>query len=636
MKQIRFTKLFALAILIACAGSLKAQTLSLGGRVTEKGSDEALPFVNVALMRPTDTVFMRGATTDIDGNFVIKDIDPGQYILQASFVGYESYHSLIDVNADRRDMAISLRRGTTLKTVDIVAEKPLFIMDGEKNMYNTKDDPSIQTGTASDALQNAPGVEVDAEGNITLRGVSSVEIWINDRPSHMNEEALKQYIKQMPANAIERIEVITNPSARYSTSGGVINIVTNQKITRNELLCVGLRATTTPAISPWVSYVWANEKVDFNFYLTGNYGNHNGEEDGTSLLLVNGDTNRYQKFDTKTKMPYWGGYMGFNMNWNIDSTSSLTAWLGAWPYSDRNSFYNDYQYYEYKPTLRNLSYLDTVKNHGTTYGGYAGAWYEKRFDSTGRKLSASFNGFFYRNYGYSDNWRDYANSTDFRRHSDADTYAPNASVEVNYTHPLKNNYEIEAGAEVGVGGNYNNETLDSLLSTGDWNNMAYRSYEAKGKYLSTAAYVTAQKRWGGITAKLGLRFEDKFLSGEVEHYGLNDKVTKDTAFPGLVPSIHFSYQTQNFESYSLSYTRRFAASDNLLDYTDFRVYDEYSYRTGNPNLLMSYTHNLEAAYNKYIMGFGNIGLNAYFSGAPSPRRPRSWPWQSGPSRCPPD
>ncbi|MBO4586343.1 MAG: TonB-dependent receptor [Bacteroidales bacterium] len=602
-----------LLAMVATMASVEAQTVKVKGTVRDAKTGEVLPLVNVGLMRSSDTVFMRGAASDFDGVFEIKDVKPGQYLLQASCVGYESYLKDLNVVKDLKDLNIELKGGTLLETVEITAEKPLYVMDGEKNMYNTSEDPSIQTGTASDALQNAPGVEVDAEGNITLRGVSSVEIWINDRPSHMNEEALKQYIKQLPANAIDRIEVITNPSARYSTSGGVINIVTNQKITRNELLCVGVRATTTPSVSPWVSYVWANEKVDFNFYLTGNYGNHNGEEDGTNTLFdANGDTSRYQKFDTKVKMPYWGGYMGFNVNWNIDSTSSLTAWAGCWPYADRNSLYNDYQYYEYKPTLRNLSYLDTVKNHGTTYGGYAGAWYEKRFDTTGRKLSASFNGFFYRNYGYSDNWRDYATGTDFRRHSDADTYAPNASVEVNYTHPLKNNYEIEAGAEVGVGGNYNNETLDSLLPTGDWSNMGYRSYEAKGKYLSTAAYVTAQKRWGGFTAKLGLRFEDKFLSGHVEHNGLNDKLNMDTSFPGLVPSIHLSYQTQNFESYSLSYTRRFAASDNLLDYTLFRIYDDYSYRTGNPNLLMSYTHNLEAAFNKYVMGFGNIGLNAYF------------------------
>ncbi len=604
---------FAMLALMAVMTAAEAQTVKVKGTVKDAKTGEALPLVNVGLMRSTDTVFMRGAASDFDGEFEIKDVKPGQYLMQASCVGYESYMETVDIKNNVNNIEIKLKAGTLLEEVEIVAEKPLYQMDGEKNMYNTKEDPSIQTGTASDALQNAPGVEVDAEGNITLRGVSSVEIWINDRPSHMNEEALKQYIKQMPANAIERIEVITNPSARYSTTGGVINIVTNQKVTRNELLCLGVRATTTPAVSPWLSYVWANEKVDFNFYLTGNYGNHNGEEDGTSTLFdANGDTSRYQKFENKSRMPYWGGYMGFNVNWNIDSTSSLTAWVGGWPYSDRNSFYRDYQYFEYQPTLRNLSYLDTVKNHGITYGGYAGAWYEKRFDTTGRKLSASFNGFFYRNYGYSDNWRDYATGTDFTRHTDADMLHPNGSLEVNYTHPLKNNFEIEAGAEVGFGGNHDYETLDSLLPSGDWDNMRHRSYEAYGRFYSTAAYVTAQKRWGGFTAKLGLRFEDKFLHGEVEHKALGDKVTMDTSFPGIVPSIHLSYQTKNFTSYSLSYTRRFSANDNLLDYTNFRIYDEYSYRTGNPNLLMSYAHNLEAAFNKYVMGFGNIGLNAYF------------------------
>ena len=605
--------IFAMLALLTVASAAEAQNVKVKGSVKDAKTGEALPLVNVGLMRSTDTVFVRGAASDFDGLFEIKDVKPGQYLMQASCVGYESYMEMVDITSNVNNIVIQLKSGTLLEEVEIVAEKPLYQMDGEKNMYNTKEDPSIQTGTASDALQNAPGVEVDAEGNITLRGVSSVEIWINDRPSHMNEEALKQYIKQMPANAIERIEVITNPSARYSTSGGVINIVTNQKVTRNELLCLGVRATTTPAVSPWLSYVWANEKVDFNFYLTGNYGNHNSYSDGTSTLFdANGDTSRYQKFESKTKMPYWGGYMGFNVNWNIDSTSSLTAWVGGWPYSDRNSFYNDYQYFEYQPTLRNLSYLDTVKNHGITYGGYAGAWYEKRFDTTGRKLSASFNGFFYRNYGYSDNWRDYATGTDFTRHTDADMLHPNGSLEVNYTHPLKNNFEIEAGAEVGFGGNHDYETLDSLLPSGDWDNMRHRSYEAYGRFYSTAAYVTAQKRWGGFTAKLGLRFEDKFLHGEVEHKALGDKVTMDTSFPGIVPSIHLSYQTKNFTSYSLSYTRRFSANDNLLDYNNFRIYDEYSYRTGNPNLLMSYAHNLEAAFNKYVMGFGNIGLNAYF------------------------
>ena len=618
MTTSKLKKITAVVLLsfFTVGGAVKAQNPNfVVGRVTDAESGEAMPFVNVALMRTTDTVFMRGATTNEQGFFGITDVDTGTYLMQVSFVGYQTHTEILPVREQMVQKQLKLQRGTTLDEVQVVGERPLYAMDGEKNMYNTKEDASIQTGTASDALQNAPGVEVDAEGNITLRGVSSVEIWINDRPSHMNEEALKQYIKQMPANAIERIEVITNPSARYSTSGGVINIVTNQKVTRNELLCVGVRGTTTPALSPWVSYVWANEKVDFNIYLNGVLGNQDMASDGTATLLdANGDTSRFQRYDNKNKMPYQGGYLGFNTNWQIDEKTSLSAWAGAYPYWDQNSFYNNYEYIEYQPVRTDLGYLDTTLNNGFSSGAYAGAWYEHRYDSTGRKLSVTFNGNYWSNGGYSDNWRDYrsATLTDFRRHMEGDMFNGSGQLGVNYTLPLKHDITIEAGAELGAGYSSNSELRDSLLPSGDWSNMQYRSYQSQGTAVEPNVYLTAQKRWGGFTTKLGLRYDNSFKSGWIEHPALGDRQSLDTVFSGLVPSIHLSYQTKTFESYSLSYTRRFSHDGDLSSYLPFRLYDDYSFSTGNPNLLMSYTHNLEAAFNKYVMGFGNVGLNAYF------------------------
>ena len=605
-----------MAVLFSTAmGAVEAQNVSVKGNVADAKTGEKLPLVNVGLMRVDDTVFVRGAATDFDGQFAIPDVKPGKYLLQASFVGYQTLIEPIDVTKAVSGLELRMKQGTTLAEVQVVAEKPMYVMDGEKNMYNTKEDPSIQTGTASDALQNAPGVEVDAEGNITLRGVSSVEIWINDRPSHMNEEALKQYIKQLPANAIERIEVITNPSARYSTSGGVINIVTNQTVKRNELLCLGVRATTTPAVAPWVSYVWANEKVDFNIYLSGNYGNHNMASDGTSTLFdANGDTSRFQSYDNTNKMPYQGGYAGFNTNWKIDDQTTLSAWAGFYPYWDQNSFYNNYEYIEYQPTRTDLGYLDTTHNNGFSHGAYAGAWFEHRYDTTGRKLSVTFNGNYWSNGGYSDNMRDYrsASLTDFTRHMEGDMLNGMGQLGVNYTLPLKHDITIEAGAEVGYGFSSGSELRDSLLPSGDWSRMRYQSYVSNGRGIEPNVYVTAQKRWGGFTAKLGLRYNNNFVSGKTEHPDVGDRMNFDTLFFGFVPSIHLSYQTKTFESYSLSYTRRFSYDNDLNNYLPFRIYDDYSYRTGNPNLLMSYTHNLEAAFNKYIVGFGNIGLNAYF------------------------
>lgn len=149
--------------------------------------------------------------------------------------------------------------------------------------YNVGDDPSVQSGNATDALQNAPGVEVDAEGNIRYRGGAEVSIWINDKPSHPKTEGLKQYLKSLPAGTLQHIEVIAHPSAKYHTQNCVINIVTTAKVKRNELLCLGLNANSRllapdSSLSSIISTkgqsrnrtINGNFGVDFNYYLDTN------------------------------------------------------------------------------------------------------------------------------------------------------------------------------------------------------------------------------------------------------------------------------------------------------------------------------------------------------------------------------
>lgn len=609
MKRLIFVMLSVMAVSTA----VEAQTVKVKGTVRDAKTGEELPLVNVGLMRQADTVFVRGAATDFDGEFVIKDVKPGSYLLQASSVGYESYLVMLDVKDDLVDLEIKLRAGTLLDEVEIVAEKPLYQMDGEKNMYNTKEDPSIQTGTASDALQNAPGVEVDAEGNITLRGVSSVEIWINDQPSHMNEEALKQYIKQMPANAIERIEVITNPSARYSTTGGVINIVTNQKMTRNEFLSLGFRANTMPSFSPWASYVYANEKFDMNIYVNANYSHHDSYADGTSALLrAPGDTARFQSHRDTTESNNFGGYTGVNLNWNITDKTRLSTWAGIYPYWGRSHSTVDLDYFEY-PSTRNLGYRYTHDNDdGFFWGGYMGAWLEHRFDSTGRKLSFSLNGNTSSNSGTSTSsfvYRDPLRDTLFRRDYTL-RRNPTIGFNLDYVHPLKNDWELAAGLAGSTGGGSLRQTMDTMAA-GQYERVLLRSHEGEERGTDLALYATAQKRWGGFTAKLGLRAESAWPRSTWNYADGTGTSVVDTVFFGLVPSLHLSYQTKTFTSYSLSYTLRHT-NPGSTKLNRFVFYDDYRYETGNPNLRRTYTHNLEAAWSKYIAGFGMLNLSAYF------------------------
>ena len=246
----RMIMMLALLLSVAATAQETATEHWLKGIVKDLKSGERQPLVNAAVYKLEDSSFVRGATSDMEGLFNIQGIPEGTYMLRISCVGYEEWNRKVTVDRDRDLGEVLLNPSISLQTVEIVSDKPLFSMDGEKQIYSTEDDPSIQTGTASDALQNAPGIEIDADGNITLRGSQSVVVWINDRPSHMEGEALKQYIKMLPANSISKIEVISNPSARYGGGTPVVNIVTNKKIVRNDFFSFGLNGSTKPELTP--------------------------------------------------------------------------------------------------------------------------------------------------------------------------------------------------------------------------------------------------------------------------------------------------------------------------------------------------------------------------------------------------
>ena len=219
------------------------------GTLQDSVSGEAIPYVNLAVLSAEDTSMIKGGITDLNGYFELTNIPQGNMLLRVSAIGYKNVLIPFTVTNNTALGTLKLAPGaTTLTEVKVTAARPLYAMDGEKLIYNVADDPTIQTGTTSDALQNAPGVEVDIEGNITLRGVSSVEIWVNDKPSRLTEENLKTYLETLPANALDRIETITNPSAKYATSAeAVINIITSAYIKSNHFISFGVNGQRNPS-----------------------------------------------------------------------------------------------------------------------------------------------------------------------------------------------------------------------------------------------------------------------------------------------------------------------------------------------------------------------------------------------------
>ena len=594
------------------------------GTIVEDANGKGIPFVNVGLFRQADSVFVSGAASDDKGKFELLAPN-GDYRLTVSAIGFQTFEQELTVNGKQDLGQLKLKEGSTkLSEVTITEKRPMFAVEGEKTMYNVAEDPSIQTGTLSDALQNAPGVEVDVEGNITLRGTSSVEVWINDKPSHMTAENLKTYIQTLPANSLDRVEVITNPSARYgSKADGIINIVTNAKIQKNEFFSFGVNASTSPYVGPWASYVWSNEKLTVNAYLNGGYSVWKGRYSvDQSLFTDEGVLASHEIDSSKYNNPGYNAGGFFSLDYEIDTANSLNLWLGGWPNWSTQTNDAWMMREEFFPDTLLTNIYENSSARSRSFFANGGLYYQHKFDNKGHNLSVSVNGmgWGYRNAGTIT--REFTSPTAYQKvmRQDGGDRSIGGEGEIIYNRPYSENGEISVGYTIG----YDPETeilvTDTVTNPDfigpfNWENDVYRSYEAKFSKLNNEAFITVQHKFGGFTIKPGVRFVSELVSGKYLSSFPNDTTNYDfhTPFFSVRPSLHLSYRTKSMHNFRLSYTMRIAAPE-AAQLSKFPMYHEDDYSTGNPDLERIYTHSVEAGWTKYWDKFGSVGLSAYYRG----------------------
>lgn len=593
---------------------LKAQN-TVTGTLIDSTNNEKLSFVNVGLMRVVDSAFITGAASDDKGVFKLMNVPSGQYNLIVSAIGYQSFKKAIDVTADLHLGVIKMKPGTIiLDDIVITEKKPLFVNEGEKTLYNVKEDPSVQTGTVSDALQNAPGVEVDVEGNITLRGVSSVEVWINGQPSNLNEENLKTYLQQMPANVIEKIEVITNPSARYASKsdGGIINIVTNSKIHKNEFISFGLRASSSPNTSPWASYVWANEKISFNAYLNFSYYQFKNKSNGYSIYFDDmGDTTTYMKNSLEQTDNNYGGGCYLNFEYKIDTMNNLSAWIGCWPNQGNTSYEEAIFRHEYIQDSGTYNY--TTYNENNTKGLFlnGGLQYLHKFNNNGHNISIRMKGNLF-NYINNDDYRyvykedNLWKNVNHKKHSNSNNFS--TGLDLDYSLPYSKN------GELGIGASYSHDpdryciNYNTLVEKESYAPDTIRSFDNNCGINEYDVYFTLQHKFNNFIVKPGIRMEYKDIYCNISGYEENNH---HKSYLNWRPSLHISYRTKSMHNFKLSYSRRITPP-NANYITDFKFYEEESYRTGSLDLEPTYTNSFEGGWTKYWEKFGYVGLTAYY------------------------
>ncbi len=248
-----FRSICLIAFLFFLLQQLNAQQAVIRGSVLDQSSNDPLEYANVVLFSTTDSSLVNGVVSQTDGSFVLENIAQGTYYLQVQFVGYES-KKLDDIRLAKTQNydagAIALQANEQLlNEIEISGQKAATYHKIDRQVYDAGQFQSAMGGTASDVLRNVPSVAINAEGNITVRGSSGFTILLNGKPIQSDPTVI---LNQLPANAIEDVEIVTAPSAKYDPEGkaGIINIITKKGATDGLFLQINAKVGL-PSIEPY-------------------------------------------------------------------------------------------------------------------------------------------------------------------------------------------------------------------------------------------------------------------------------------------------------------------------------------------------------------------------------------------------
>ena len=481
---------------IATVFSLQAQTVtkkpllentgSISGKVIDKKTNEPLPYVNI-VVKENNKVVTGGITSD-KGIFQIKNLALKEYVVEIQFIGYKTILKSVKLteNSDVNLNTIAIEEDAIqLKGVEIVSERSTIEQKIDRKVINVGKDLTTAGATASEIMNNIPSVNVDQDGKISLRGNENVRVLVDGRPSNIEAS---QLLKQIPSTSIKKIELITNPSAKYNPEGmsGIINIVLHKNANDgfNASINTGLTFAKTPKINSSTNLNYKTGKV--NFFAT--YGNNFGKKfnEGSILRL---DDQSNQLFDIKNDDK--SHLFKIGMDYYINDKNTLSV------YTNQNKLIGDgkvdvsilnpdatknlTQYSKYDGNnldgTYNLAFKHLTKKEGETldleinhsiYSGDQIANFRTTFNNPSIPMSA-----------YND---------------DISEKRKNSTINLDYVNPLNDKSKLELGAEIRIVRTQNNYTTDnSSLSNSDYD------YDLD----IHSAYVTFGQKFKKIGYQLG-------------------------------------------------------------------------------------------------------------------------------------
>jgi iron complex outermembrane recepter protein len=604
----RFSPLALILVPLLVAGSAGAQspagTSGIISGIVQGAQGAPVPFASIALRRTADTVLAGVTTTDTTGAFRVRGVAPGSYRVEVRRIGFRmATRDGVTISASAKGVDLGVIRmepsAAVLEGVAVKADRPTVAVLPDRNVYATRDIPVAAGGTATDVLRSIPDLEVSVEGKVTTGGAKP-QIHINGRPAPMQGEALDRYLQQLPAERVERVEVISNPSARYQADGqgGIVNIIMKRGTGLGLSGSVALNAGTRNQQGGSGNVNFQNGRLSlFGSGSATFFGNRSNNSDLRQNLTAQPATYIQQDSRRRNSAGMASGNLGAELQ--VGSGGTFWAELGIGRSTSDAEAFIAYTHLDHlrTPTQRydRVNESDLHGLFGSSVLGYRNADEEGRSEWS-VELRRNFNG--------GDNSNESAryrlNPNGAAMDPDPEmTFAGDAqdqrdlALEANLSRGWGKSGQVEAGYRGSrqVTGSDFRMQIDAPGAAAEADELVG---EFRNRETIHAAFVTASRRVGPFSLQAGVRAEQAEMRTSLP---LQNE-TFANRYQSVFPSANISTGIGAGLQLRLSYSKRVERPDAWILNPNTPALDPLNLQVGNPYLRPEYTHSLSVTVSR--------------------------------------
>ncbi|RAV30588.1 TonB-dependent receptor domain-containing protein [Sinomicrobium soli] len=582
--------------------SLTAQSRNPGtvsGKVIDGQFEEPVPYASVVARSGKDGKIITGGTTSEDGSFEIKGLPEGEIDIEIQYIGYKTHRQAITISpaapGHRMDTVVLEENIAELEGVDVVAERSTIEQKTDRKIINVGKDLTTTGATASEIMNNIPSVNVDQDGNLALRGNQNVRVMVDGKLSNV---PVAQLLKQIPSTSIKKIELITNPSAKYNPEGmsGIINIVLhkNANIGLNGNINLGLTKAENAKFNSSVDLNYRHGKI--NVY--GSYGNNIGKYSNNGRLSRSGENMEQQlSFDSNHKSHLYKAGLDFYLN----DRNTISVFTNQNTFDGKEDGASNIIYFDDEGRNFRQSIFSDDSNHSQQYNfdyklDFAREGHNIELEVDHNRFSAD--GMMDNTFSGPSDVPDYIDNTETKRQQ--------TTANLDYVNPLSEKSNLELGAEARLF-----ETNLDFNSTG-------MSFSPDGDLVPTpstkfdynmdiySAYATFGQNFGKWSYQVGARIENVEVRADTNTVrAFTDRYTQ------VYPSAFVTYSPSEKNQYQVSFSRR-VDRPGIGQVNPIRKWSTpLISQFGNESLSPQFTNSIEANYTRRIKE-GSITAGVFY------------------------